>query len=73
MQAATAEVSASAAEPPGGAADAAKRGRNLQKKMRQIEQLKERQGQGPLDAEQLQKIAGEQAIIDELQSLGLKA
>lgn len=59
---------ANGAEP----ADAAKRGRNLQKKLRQIQQLKERQAQGGLDAEQQQKLAGEQAIIDELRSLGLQ-
>lgn len=59
---------ANGAEP----ADAAKRGRNLQKKLRQIQQLKERQAQGSLDAEQQQKLAGEQAIIDELRSLGLQ-
>ena len=56
----------------GGQADTAKRGRNLQKKLRQIQQLKERQAEGDLDAEQQQKLAGEQAIIDELQSLGLQ-
>ena len=53
------------------ATDDAKRGRNLQKKLRQIQQLKERQAQGPLEPEQLQKLAGEQALLDELSSLVL--
>ncbi len=56
-------------EPAG---DAAKRGRNLQKKLRQIQQLKERQGQTGLSLEQQEKLAGEQAIINELRSLGLQ-
>ena len=43
-----------------GAADSAKRLRNLQKKLRQVQQLKEKQTKGePLDPEQLAKIRGE--------------
>ena len=54
-------------------ADAGKRARALQKKLRQVQQLKEKAQQGPLEPEQMQKIAGEQALIEELQSLGFEA
>ena len=51
--------------------DAGKRARALQKKLRQVQQLKEKAAQGPLEPEQMQKIEGEQALIDELKSLGV--
>eukprot|EP00775_Hariotina_reticulata_P012065 gene12064-12206_t len=56
-------------------ADAAqKRVRALQKKLRQIQQLKEKQskeGVGALGPEQLQKIEGEAAIVAEIQQLAI--
>ncbi|KAK9818898.1 hypothetical protein WJX74_009668 [Apatococcus lobatus] len=60
------------AEDLNGVTEAAKIGQKLQKKLRQVQQLQERQGQGGLDAEQQQKLAGEQGIIDELCSMGLQ-
>ncbi|KAK9805709.1 hypothetical protein WJX73_000716 [Symbiochloris irregularis] len=58
----------------GAAAEAAKRGRALQKKLRQVQQLKEKAASGTaLEPEQVQKIAGEKELIAELQSLGITA
>ena len=52
--------------------DAAKRIRNLQKKFRQVQQLKEKAATGaPLELEQEAKLAGEAALLDELRSLGV--
>ena len=54
-----------------GAADTAKRLRNLQKKLRQVQQLKEKQAKGePLEPEQLAKIGSEAGLAEEIQSLG---
>ena len=54
-----------------GAADSAKRLRNLQKKLRQVQQLKEKQAKGePLDPEQLAKIRGEAGLLADIKSLG---
>jgi len=54
-----------------GAADDAKRLRNLQKKLRQVQQLKERQAKGEsLEPEQIAKIEGETGLLAEIQSLG---
>ena len=54
-----------------GAADSAKRLRNLQKKLRQVQQLKEKQTKGePLDPEQLAKIRGEAGLLADIKSLG---
>jgi uncharacterized protein with WD repeat len=64
---------ADAGSAPAGAAaagDADKRARNLQKKLRQIQQLKERAAGGAaLEPEQQQKVAGEAALLEELRSL----
>lgn len=54
-----------------GAAESAKRLRNLQKKLRQVQQLKEKQGKGePLEPEQVAKIGSEAGLLAEIQSLG---
>jgi translation initiation factor 2A len=54
----------------GAAQEAGKRLRNLQKKLRQIQQLKEKQAAGAdLEPEQVQKIATESALLDEIASL----
>lgn len=51
-------------------ADPAKRLRNLQKKLRQVQQLKSKQAGGTvLEPEQLQKIASEAALLEEIQVL----
>ncbi|EIE21931.1 eIF2A-domain-containing protein [Coccomyxa subellipsoidea C-169] len=51
-------------------ADAAKRLRNLQKKLRQVQQLKEKQAGGAaLEPEQLQKIASEAGLLQEISML----
>ena len=53
-----------------GAADSAKRLRNLQKKLRQVQQLKEKQANGePLEPEQLAKISSEAALLADIQSI----
>lgn len=53
-------------------ADAVKRGKALQKKLRQIQQLKDKAASGTtLEPEQVQKIAGEKEVLAELQCLGL--
>ncbi len=61
------------AEPQGqedSGADAAKRLRNLQKKLRQVQQLKEKQAGGAaLEPEQLQKIASEAGLLQEISML----
>lgn len=50
--------------------DAGKRLRNLQKKLRQVQQLKEKQAAGAaLEPEQLQKIASEAALTQEIRTL----
>ena len=50
--------------------DAGKRLRNLQKKLRQVQQLREKQAAGAaLEPEQLQKIASEATLIQEVRSL----
>lgn len=55
----------------GGAADSAKRLRNLQKKLRQVQQLKERQAKGEtLEPEQVAKVGGEAGLLAEIQGLG---
>ena len=49
----------------------AKRLRNLQKKLRQVQQLKEKQAKGePLEPEQLAKIGSEAGLAEEIPSLG---
>lgn len=54
------------------AGDAAKRGRALQKKLRQVQQLREKAAAGAkLEPDQLQKLESEPAITAELQALGL--
>ncbi len=54
----------------GAVQDTGKRLRNLQKKLRQVQQLKERQAAGAvLEPEQLQKIATESALADEIAGL----
>eukprot|EP01025_Chloroclados_australasicus_P059651 TRINITY_DN7554_c0_g1_i1.p1 TRINITY_DN7554_c0_g1~~TRINITY_DN7554_c0_g1_i1.p1 ORF type:complete len:634 (+),score=76.72 TRINITY_DN7554_c0_g1_i1:142-2043(+) len=53
--------------------DVQKRIKNLQKKYRQIQQLKEKletQGKDSLEPEQIAKIATEQSVVQEIQSLG---
>ena len=58
-------------EAQDGAADSAKKLRNLQKKLRQVQQLKEKQAKGePLEPEQVAKIGGEAGLLAEIQSLG---
>ncbi len=50
--------------------DAGKRLRNLQKKLRQVQQLREKQAAGAaLEPEQLQKIASEAALMQEIKML----
>ncbi|BDA46939.1 Eukaryotic translation initiation factor 2A [Coccomyxa sp. Obi] len=50
--------------------DAGKRLRNLQKKLRQVQQLKEKQAAGAaLEPEQLQKVASEAALMQEIKAL----
>ena len=50
--------------------DAGKRLRNLQKKLRQVQQLREKQAAGgALEPEQLQKIASEAALMQEVRTL----
>lgn len=44
--------------------------RNLQKKLKQIQQLKDKQGSQSLTPEQLQKLASEQQVLAELRHLG---
>ncbi len=57
-----------------GAGDAAKRARNLQKKLRQIAALRERAGAGEaLGAEQREKLAAEAGVRAELAALGAPA
>ncbi len=52
-------------------ADNAKRLRNLQKKLRQVQQLKERHAKGEsLEPEQVAKIGSEAGLTAEIQSLG---
>ncbi|WIA28435.1 hypothetical protein OEZ86_010979 [Tetradesmus obliquus] len=67
-------ASVSGAAAAGGDADAAqKRVRALQKKLRQIQQLKERrdtEGPSALEPEQLQKIEAEASVIAEIEELG---
>ena len=54
-----------------GAADSAKRLRNLQKKLRQVQQLKEKHDKGErLEPEQVAKIGSEAGLLAEIQSLG---
>jgi len=56
--------------PAPAAGDPAKRGRALQKKLRQIEGLKEKQAAGQtLEANQIAKIEGEAALRAELAAL----
>ena len=51
--------------------EAGKRARNLQKKLRQIQQLKEKAAGGAaLEPEQLAKIGGEAALLEDLRALG---
>ena len=53
------------------AADSAKRLRNLQKKLRQVQQLKEKQGKGEtLEPEQVAKIGSEAGLHAEIEALG---
>lgn len=57
----------------GGEGDALKRARALQKKLRQIQQLKEKlakEGPAALEPEQRQKIETEAALVSELKALG---
>jgi translation initiation factor 2A len=64
---------AASAGGEGGAAEAEKRARNLQKRLRQISQLREKQAAGStLEAEQLAKLASEAAVLEELRSLGFE-
>ncbi|CAD7701889.1 unnamed protein product [Ostreobium quekettii] len=65
--------SATADEGTSGEVDKAKRIRALQKKLRQIEQLKEKRdaGEGALQPTQLDKIATEQEVLKELRALGI--
>lgn len=52
------------------AADPAKRLRNLQKKLRQVQQLKDKQAAGAvLEPEQLQKIASEAALLEDIRAV----
>ena len=61
----------STAEGQDADADSAKRLRNLQKKLRQVQQLKERQAKGEsLEPEQIAKIGSEAGILAEIQGLG---
>ncbi|KAK9828927.1 hypothetical protein WJX72_002838 [[Myrmecia] bisecta] len=63
-------ATAAAGESP---TDAAKRLRNLQKKLRQTQQLKEKaaaEGKKALTPEQQQKLGGEHALVEEIRSLG---
>lgn len=53
-------------------ADAAKKARNLQKKLKQIQQLKDKlssSGMNALTPEQVQKLDCEQSLLSELQQL----
>ena len=50
--------------------DTAKKVRNLQKKLKQIQQLKDKQSTQALTPEQIQKLASEQCILAEIQQLG---
>ena len=53
------------------AADSAKRLRNLQKKLRQVQQLKEKQSKGEaLEPEQVAKIGSEAGLLAEIEELG---
>ena len=53
------------------AADSAKRLRNLQKKLRQVQQLKEKQAKGEtLEPEQVAKIGSEAGLQAEVEELG---
>ena len=53
------------------AADSAKRLRNLQKTLRQVQQLKERQANGEtLEPEQVAKIGSEAGLQAEIEELG---
>ena len=68
-----AELSVSQAGSNDAAAEPAKRVRNLQKKLKQIQQLREKikaGGKGKIEPEQEAKLASEQGIIEELRSLG---
>lgn len=61
---------AACADAAGGAA---KRARALQKKLRQIAELRERARAGEkLGAEQREKLAGEAALLAELRELGVR-
>eukprot|EP00854_Cymbomonas_tetramitiformis_P022196 gene22196-26766_t len=61
---------AAAAAPDAGDEDPAKKLRNLQKKMRQIEQIKEKQAAGAaLEQTQLDKLATEQALLEQIKAL----
>lgn len=61
---------AAGADPAGGAA---KRARALQKKLRQIADLRERASAGEkLGAEQREKLAGEAALLAELHELDVR-
>lgn len=61
----------STAEGQDAGADSAKKLRNLQKKLRQVQQLKERQVKGEsLEPEQIAKIGCEAGILAEIQGLG---
>ena len=52
------------------AADNAKRLRNLQKKLRQVQQLKEKQGKGEiLEPEQVAKVGSEAGLLAEIEEL----
>ena len=59
-------------DSPTHATDAAKKIRNLQKKLKQVQQVKEKRdasGTSALTPEQVQKLNSEQAILAELQQL----
>ena len=67
-------ASASSTAQDGQGTDAAKKARNLQKKLKQIQQLKEKRdtsGASILTPEQLQKLESEQTILSELHQLEL--
>ena len=68
-----ADLSVSQAGSNDAGAEPAKRVRNLQKKLKQIQQLREKikaGGMGKIEPEQEAKLASEHGIIEELRSLG---
>lgn len=75
MQDDTAATTASAAQDGSSqGTDTAKKARNLQKKLKQIQQLKEKRDDSSamtFTPEQLQKLESEQSILSELQQLEL--